>query len=312
MSVCVLGSVNLDLVLRVKRFPQPGETLTALSRTEFPGGKGANQAVAAARLGVPTRLIGAVGQDAAGDWMLDQLAAFGVDLAGVARLAGQPTGQALILVSDAGENVIVVVGGANLALQSHDLAPNAFDDANILLVQMETPVAINVAGLTAAKARGARTVVNAAPASDAGRALFALADILIVNQSELAYYAGAALEPDGGRAVALARRLIDGAGQWVIVTLGAAGVLAVSADEAFETPGRPASVVDTTGAGDCFCGALAVALDEGQTLREALVFANVAASLSVGKAGAAGSMPSREAVEAALAADRQPAPAERR
>ena len=302
MSICVLGSINLDLVLRVARLPTPGETLAASSRADRLGGKGANQAAAAARLGATTRLIGAIGDDQVGDRLLAQLGATGVDVVQVRRVAGQSTGQALILVSDAGENVIVVDGGANLALTADQLHAEAWSDVAVLLAQLETPPAVIQAAFAAARSRGVRTLLNAAPALDEGRVLFDLTDVLIVNQTELARFAGAAPGADLDQTARAALGLIAAPGQWVIVTLGAAGALAVTADQRLVVPGRPAAVIDTTGAGDCFCGALAVALSEGQTMGEALHLANVAASLSVGRHGAAGAMPTRPEVEAARAA----------
>ncbi|MDR3507560.1 MAG: ribokinase [Caulobacteraceae bacterium] len=300
MSVCVLGSINLDIVLRVAEPPRPGETISAHGMSQYPGGKGANQAVAAARLGAPTTLIGAVGTDEAGTWMLDHLKEAGVDVGGVTRLADTPTGQAYIWVSDAGENAIVVVGGANQTLTA--AAAGATPPARVYITQLETPAEAIAAVFASPQAAEAIKILNAAPALPAGKALLPLMDILIVNQTELATYAGAGPIDDWSQAtIAAARALITRPGQSVVVTLGAEGVGVVTADEAFAVAGRPMPVVDTTGAGDCFCGALAARLGEGASLREAAVFANAAAGLSVGRAGAATSMPLRAEVEAILA-----------
>ncbi len=293
MSVCVLGSINRDIVCQVAELPAPGETVAALGLQQFAGGKGANQAVASARWGAPTRLLGAVGHDEAGDALLTHLAEAGVDIAAVARLADQPTGQAYIFVSAAGENMIVVVGGANRAVAAADIEALGLVGHRIFLAQLETPVAAIAALFSTAAARAGARILNAAPALPEGAALFALTDILVVNETELARYAGQ--DPDTVRA---ARRLITRPDQSVIVTLGAAGALAVSAEAPIEVSGRPAKVVDTTGAGDCFCGILAAALSEGADLARAMALANAAASLSTERPGAAVAATLRTDVEA--------------
>jgi ribokinase len=300
MSVCVLGSLNLDIVCSVAGLPRPGETVMGRSVDRIPGGKGANQAVAAARCGAPTRLIGAVGCDEAAETMLAAMADAGVDTAGVARLADHPTGQAFIWVSDAGENSIVVAGGANLAVSPAmlDVAPALA--GQVLLAQLETPVAA-IEALFAAAPSGCLRLLNAAPAVPEGRRLFPLVDILIVNETELAVYAGVPVMVDDLDAVAgAARRLISRPGQTVVVTLGKAGALAVDADAHKIVVGRPARVVDTTGAGDCFCGVLAARLAEGTEFAEALQWANTAAALSTERPGATPSMPSLAEIATAL------------
>ena len=300
MSVCVLGSLNLDIVCRVAELPRPGETVMGRSVDRIPGGKGANQAVAAARCGAPTRLIGAVGSDEAGETMLAAMAGAGVDTAGVARLSDQPTGQAFIWVSEAGENSIVVAGGANLAASAAMFGPAATAQCHVLLAQLETPAAA-IETLFAAAPAGCLRLLNAAPALAEARRLFPLVDVLIVNETELAAYAGSPVRVDDPDAVAgAARRLISRPGQTVVVTLGKAGALAVDADAHRIVVGRPARVVDTTGAGDCFCGVLAARLAEGANLAEALQWANAAAALSTERPGATPSMPSRAEITAAL------------
>ena len=302
MSVCVLGSINLDLVLAITDLPKPGQTLPAQGFSEHPGGKGANQATAAARAGAPTAMLGAVGDDAAGAWMLERLSQAGVDVAAVGRLAGQPTGQAHIMVSAAGENMIVVVGGANLAWRPERLPPEPLCKAKVLLAQLESPVETVRAAFADPATSGALKLLNAAPALAEAAPLFVLCDMILVNETELGVFAGVALDTAEVAVVtASARRLIARAGQWVIVTLGAAGVLAVSAEDALTAPGWNLPVVDTTGAGDCFCGALAARLSEDAPLAEALAFANAAAALSVGRPGAGSGMPARGEIEALLA-----------
>jgi ribokinase len=281
MSVRVLGSINLDRVFRTSRLPLAGETIAAESLADHPGGKGANQAIASARWGAATSLVGAVGEDAAGDFLL---AAAGVDVSGVARRAGAPTGQAAIFVSPSGENMIVVAGGANATLTRLDLAGEATAPAKVWLAQLETPVDAVEAFFEAARGPGALTILNAAPAIPEGRRLFEAADILIVNETELAAYAGPGASEDG--VAKAARTLISRAGQSVIVTLGAKGAMAVDRDGVFRVEGRAARVVDATGAGDAFCGVLAASLSEGTPLKDALHLANIAGALSTERAGA--------------------------
>jgi len=300
MSVCVLGSLNLDLVCRVAELPKPGETVMGHGVERLPGGKGANQAVAAARSGAHTRLVGAVGRDEAGETMLAAMAEAGVETGAVARLAAHPTGQAYIWVSQAGENSIVVAGGANLAVTPGMLGATALAGCRVLLAQLETPVAAIEALFSAAPDRRLR-LLNAAPAILEARRLFPLVDILIVNETELASFAGVTVMAEDADAVAAAARsLISRPGQTVVVTLGKAGAVAVTAAERIVVGGRAARVVDTTGAGDCFCGALAARLADGADLADALQWANAAAALSTERLGAAPSMPTHEAIAAAL------------
>ncbi len=292
MSVCVLGSINLDVVCQVAELPAPGETVTALGLSRFSGGKGANQALASACWGAPTALVGAVGADEAGGELLARLAEAGVDVARVRRLAGTPTGQAYIFVSAAGENMIVVVGGANQRVGPADVTALDVAGRGVFLAQLETPVDAIEALFTSEAAGNGVRILNAAPALAEGAKLFPLADILIVNETELARYAGA------GDFASAARRLISRAGQAVIVTLGAEGSMAVDATSVLAAAGRPARVVDTTGAGDCFCGVFAACLSEGAAMADALALANAAASLSTERAGAAVATTLRADVEA--------------
>jgi ribokinase len=236
-------------------------------------------------------MIGAVGDDAAGAWLLEHLRGAVVDVTHVATLAGETTGQAHICVSDAGENCIVITAGANARLKPKH-APRG--TPTTLLAQLETP--LETTRRLFAGAPKTRRILNAAPAIPEARALFPLADILIVNETELAGYAGG----DTPTAEA-ARRLISRPGQTVIVTLGAAGAVAIGAESEVFVHGRSADVVDTTGAGDCFCGVLAAALDAGDSLEDAMAIANAAASLSTQRHGAGPSMPTRAEIEAALA-----------
>ena len=303
MSVCVIGSLNLDIVCRVAELPRPGETVAGLGVERLPGGKGGNQAVAAALCGASTRLIGAVGPDEAGAIMVAAMQAAGVETDQVSQLASHPTGQAFIWVSAAGENSIVVAGGANLALTEAHWDISALAGCTVALAQLETPVAAIEALFAKAGLEGAIRILNAAPAIDEGRRLFASTDILIVNETELARYAGADTVPEVLDDIAsAARRLISRPGQTIIVTLGKAGAIAVDSETLTLVEGWPAAVVDTTGAGDCFCGVLAARLSAGESLETAMIWANRAASLSTERLGAAPSMPTRIEIEAALGA----------
>ncbi|KSB88587.1 ribokinase [Caulobacter vibrioides] len=301
MGVFVLGSINLDAVARVDDLPRPGETVAGLSLELFLGGKGANQAVAAARMGAPTRLMGAVGKDDSGLSLKGKLAGYGVQVADVAELSGAPTGQAHVWVSNGGENMIVVTGGANMMITPQQVAATPLEGQRVLLAQLETPANAIEALFKAGAAKGGLRVLNAAPALPQGAALFPLTDILILNQTELASYARLDHEPAKLEEVSkAARKLMSRPDQTIIVTLGKTGVAAVRRDEAFLVEGRKVKAVDTVGAGDCFCGALAAGLAANLDLREAVEQANAAAALSVQKPGAAPSMPSKREVEVFL------------
>ncbi|MBW0151596.1 MAG: ribokinase [Phenylobacterium sp.] len=301
MSVCVLGGVNLDHVARVTVLPRPGETVASRNLAQFPGGKGANQAVAAARLGAQVRLLGAVGLDGAGDFMLDFLTSAGVAVDGVRREAEAATGQAFITVDDAARNMIVVAAGAN-ALFGADAASAAdLSATGVILTQFEATLAAIETLFTRPEAAGALKILNTAPALSDGAPLLALADMLILNETELASFAGLGAEPADPEAAIAAARSLARPGQTVLATLGAAGAVAVRGDEVFRVGGLRQQAVDTTGAGDCFCGALAAGLDRGMPLPAAMAFANAAAALSVTRAGAAASMPTAAEVEALLA-----------
>lgn len=299
MSVTVFGSVNMDIVMRVARLPAAGETVAASSLRHLPGGKGANQATASARFGAATRMIGAVGSDAFGTSMLDFLSETGVETGAVARIDG-PTGLAHVFVSDEGENQIVIVAGANGAVS----APAAWTPFGpgraVCLCQLEVPIAATAAVLAQARAAGALTILNTAPALQLPDAMLADADILILNETELAFYLGSA-PPEGHMAAAdAARRLPKRDDQWVVVTLGGAGIVAVTRGEEIAIPAPRVTVVDTTGAGDTFCGVLAAGLSEGLAMATALRLACTAASLSVQRVGAAASMPVRVEIDAAM------------
>jgi ribokinase len=284
--IAVVGSVNLDVVVAVPRLPGPGETVVGGDRRELPGGKGANQAVAAARLGSAVAFVGRVGADAAGEQLREDLLAEEVDARLLRTDHDAATGTALIGVDAEGENTIIVSPGANGRVGAEDVeaAGELLASAGIVLLQHEIP-----AGAVAAASRAAagRIVVNPAPARD----LAGHADVLVPNRGELERIAG-----PGPPAEAAARLGLPA----VVVTLGAEGALVVQGSGVEEVAAPAVRAVDTTGAGDAFCGALADALDRGADLVEAARWAVAAASLSVTGEGARGGLPSRAQVEAEL------------
>lgn len=300
MQVDVVGSVNVDLVLRVDDLPGPGETVMAVNFARMPGGKGANQAAAAARMGAATRLLGAVGDDEAGVWMREQLAQAGVDMTAVVTQPGLPTGAAHIAVDARGENQIIVLPGANHALGPVTPLPGA----RVVLAQNEVPVESIASAF--AGTDGLR-LLNAAPAEPTALAIFGLVDVLIVNEHELARYAALAGVTGADEAALAHALLMRGEGaprQAVVVTLGARGCIAVWRERHVAVPAFPVVPLDTIGAGDCFCGALAALLAEGFDLASALPMANAAAALCTQTHGAVPAMPTRAAVEAFLAASK--------
>jgi ribokinase len=277
-SIAVVGSANLDLVVRADRFPGVGETVTGSSFDTGVGGKGLNQAVAAARLGGQVSLLCAVGDDDAGRQVRDTVADAGVAVAGV-RVIGEPTGTAHITVDAAGDNMIVVVPGANAVLTSvDDDERSTIGDSGIVLSVLEIPLSRVIAAFAAARSAGARTVLTPAPVQALPDELVRLVDLLVLNASE---------------AQALGRDTTDAIPE-VVVTAGADGSTWRGPDGAIRhVPAPEVEVVDTTGAGDCFTGALAVALAEGRSMPDALVFATAAAAQSVRRRGAAAGMPTR-------------------
>lgn len=316
--VIVVGSVNIDLVATADRLPAPGETVTGATFARHHGGKGGNQAVAAARLGATTAFVGAVGDDAFGVEARAALAAEGIDLAAVRTLPGA-TGVALILVDARGENLIAVASGANAGLTADDvvaafatLAPQSGD---IILVGHEIPTATTKAALRAARQAGATTILNPAPATGLDRSVFDDTDILTPNRGELAALvgddirrvgrAGRASERPEIAAAALLERNSEGDGvrRAVIVTLGAAGAVVVGRDrQPLDLPAPTVTAVDSVGAGDAFNGALAAGLAAGLTLEGAAGRAIAAAALSTTRPGAREGMPTANELEALLGA----------
>jgi len=287
--ILVFGSINVDLVVPVGRLPRPGETVLGGDYALFPGGKGANQALAARRAGADVALAGAVGADRFAAIALNPLRAAGVDT-GLVRVADRPTGLAAIMVADGGENLIAVASGANSRARASEVPEERLGPATLLVVQMEVPPAETAAMIGRARARGARVLLNLAPALPVDPALLPDIDLLVANAGEAA---AVAAEP-----AALARRLRQG----LVVTHGAEGAIAFLADgDRLDVPALPIAAVDTTGAGDAFVGVLAAALDQGVRLEIALRRAAAAAGLVCLERGAQAAMPYRAAIDRAAA-----------
>ncbi len=297
-QVIVVGSFNADLVSYMERMPVPGETVIGKHFITGPGGKGSNQAVAAARLDADVIFIGRVGQDAFADIGLKLWKETGINTTHLVHDALQSTGVAQIFVAEGGENSIVVVPGANLALSTIDIDASAaiMAQADVLLAQLESTVTTIAYALQQAKNHGIRTILNPAPAQLLPVDMIALADIITPNETELALLAKNA----GENIEANARTLISRDDQVVVVTLGAKGAQWVTKNDTGTVSAYQLEAIDTTGAGDAFNGGLAVGLAEGKTLDAAIRFASAVAGLSVTRSGAAASMPTRAEVEAFL------------
>ncbi|WP_328870674.1 ribokinase [Streptomyces sp. NBC_00287] len=293
--IAVLGSTNMDLVAFVEKAPQRGETVTGREFRTIPGGKGANQAMAAARAGATVSMIGAVGNDSFGTRLRSTLEHSGVDTDHLRTTEG-PSGTAHIVVDDHGGNAIVVIPAANGTVDH--LAPGdegLIASADALLLQLEIPLDAVLAGALAARAHGVRTILTPAPAQPLPLELLNATDLLLPNEHEAATLTGRT-DP---RTAALA--LLDEVPE-VVVTLGAAGSLyAARGAEPLTVPAPQVTAVDTTGAGDTFAGTLAVALAEGRPMPDALAWAAAASALSVQRAGASESMPYRPEIEAQYA-----------
>jgi ribokinase len=301
LSIVVFGSINMDLIARVPRLPSPGETLTGHGFFTAPGGKGANQAVACARLGAATRMIGRVGDDAFGVMLRESLAEYGVDTSGVAIQPGVPSGVAVITVDDAAENEIIVVPGANGVVGREDLGrlEAALDGAQVLLLQLEVPLDAVVAAAEMGRRRGVTVILDPAPAQPLPEALYAAVDILTPNESEAAALVGFRLD-DPDAIVRASRVLLSRGARSVIVKLGGKGVFWSNGLESAHFPTFPVAAVDSVGAGDAFNGGLAVGLSDGLDTAAAIRWGSAAGALSVTKSGAQPSMPDRAAVTALL------------
>jgi ribokinase len=297
-DICVVGGINMDLVVQVPHLPRPGETVHGGEVARFPGGKGANQAVAARRLGASVAMLGQVGADAFGDELIQTLEAAGVESSGVRRAADRATGVAMISVASDGQNAIVVAPGANMTWDEAGVVgvERAVSDCRVLVLNLEVPPAVIARAVRAGKRGGARVILNPAPHRVGDESVFGEVDVFVPNQVEAALFAG--MEPyavaDWGEAAQRLRRLGPRA---VIVTLADEGAVIVDEAGPHRVPSFPVSVVDTTAAGDAFVGGLAVALLRNAPVPDAVRFANACGALAVTRAGAQPSLPVRGDVE---------------
>ncbi len=299
--IVVVGSSNTDMIVRVERIPRPGETVIGGVFSTAAGGKGANQAVAAARAGGKVALVGRVGWDMFGDQALEGFDRDGIDTRHMVRDEGAPSGVAFIVVDSRGENSIAVASGANANVSPADAeaARELIEGAEILLMQLEIPLETVRAAAEAAAAQGVTVILNPAPAQPLDDAFLRCVSILTPNETEAELLTGIPVEDEASAARAadaLRARGVD----IVLVTRGSGGVFAAAPEFRGNIPCFPVDCVDTTAAGDVFNGALAVALSEGRDLREAVRFASAAAAISVTRLGAQPSAPKREEIEAFL------------
>jgi ribokinase len=301
--VTVVGSLNMDLVIRTPRIPSPGETIIGSAFQTVPGGKGANQAVAAARLGAQISMVGRVGQDAFGQALLHNIVGDGIDATHVTHDPEAATGVALIVVDDLGENSIVVASGSNMRLSSADVdeAEAAIARASALLLQLENPLETAIRAAEIARVHRVPTILNPAPARSLPRRLLELVDVLVPNESEAALLSNMGTKDlSGAKAAALALR---GKGVGVVIlTLGEQGALLAGEVGTEFFAAFDVTPVDTTAAGDAFVAGFAVALAEGKPMTEAVRWGNAAGALTVTRLGAQPSLPTRQELELLLAA----------
>ncbi|CAM3554746.1 ribokinase [Shewanella pealeana] len=302
-QLIVLGSVNADHVLQVPSFPRPGETLHGHNYQVIPGGKGANQAVAAARLGGDIGFIACVGDDSFGQNIRQTFTNDGMDISAVHMIENTPTGIAMIQVSDCGENSICIAAEANNALTAEIVEQHSamIEQAEYLLMQLETPLAGIELAASIAKVHGTQVVLNPAPARSLPDALLAMVDIITPNETEAEVLTGVAVT-DADSAAKAAQVLHDKGIATVMITLGAKGVYLSEQDTGKIIPGFKVKATDTTAAGDTFNGAFVTGLLEGKAIENAIVFAHGAAAISVTRFGAQTSIPSRDEVEQFIAA----------
>lgn len=292
-KILVVGSANMDITYSVPHIPAPGETILSTGKTVSPGGKGANQAVAAARLGGDVAFLGRVGADEYGEMLKSSLSGAGVDISNIITDEKHPTGTAAISVSADGQNTIIVDAGANAAMTAEDIwdHPQAFSQADYIVVQLEIGFSAVQAAVTMGKMMDKRVILNPAPAKDLEPEMLHGVYCLAPNETEAEMLFGSYSQDQ-------LPTIANSCGvQNLVVTVGSKGALLVQSGSCVRIPTTRVKAVDTTGAGDCFVGAMTVALAEGKDMEDAIAFANQAASISVTRAGAQNAMPSRDEIE---------------
>ena len=297
-KIVVVGSLNMDLVVQVPEIPKPGETVLGFNFGSFPGGKGANQAVAAARLGAAVTMIGQVGDDSYGEILVDNLASEGVNTKHISLDRNSATGVAMITVDERGQNCIAVASGANFTLTAEQIqsAWEKIGEIDVLVMPLETPLETIYRAAKLAKDQNVRVVLNPAPARPLNPDLLTMVDILIPNEHEILQIAGYIDNGDSSIAES-ARALIERGVNTVVITLGENGAMIVDKKLGEMTiPSIKVDVLDTTAAGDSFVAALAVGLVEGKSLSEACSFANAAGAITVTRMGAQPSLPTRREI----------------
>ena len=297
--VFVVGSINQDFVLSVERRPEPGETVTDAQLSKGNGGKGANQAAAAALLGADVTILGRVGDDGFGEPLVEALAAKGVDTGLIEASPDSSTGTAFITVTPDGENAITVAPGANRSLTADDVngASDSIGEAGVLVAQMEVPPEVVLRAVEVAAERGTRALVNLAPPTEVPRGFLAKLDPLVVNEHEAAFLLGERVEGVDGALSAAPELLALGPGS-AVITLGRDGAVFSDGESTHHIPSPEVDVVDTTGAGDAFVGALAAMLALEASLEDAVAYAVRAGAAAVTNEGAQGALPGPETIEA--------------
>jgi len=301
MSIVVIGSSNTDMIVKVPRIPKPGETILGGKFITAAGGKGANQAVAAARAGGSVTFVACVGNDMFAEQALEAFKQDKINTRFIKRIAAEPSGVALIFVDDNGENSIAVASGANNSLFAEDIIniESTIRAADIVLMQLETPVETIISAANIAKDAGAKVILNPAPAQSLGNDLLKALSIITPNETEAELLTGVSVS-DLTDAEKAADVLLNKGLETVVITMGSKGAFYKSQNQIKVIPGFKVDAVDTTAAGDVFNGALSVAIAEGKSLQESVLFANAAAALSVTKIGAQPSVPTRKEIEQML------------
>jgi len=296
MSVLVFGSLNLDLVTYADKLPAIGETIVGEKLLKFPGGKGLNQAIAARRAGSEVLMVGSIGNDADGDYLFDILKSENIDPKFITKTSEQ-TGIAVIEVSKSAENRIIIIAGANSKTRFSNEVLTSSPSVNVSLAQLETPIAEVAKFIHESKAAGKITILNPAPIQKLDQQLLQDTDYLIANETEASFLIGSAVEHlSKDEALTIARQLQKNGSKKVIITLGEQGSVYLDQEKELFTPANKVKAVDTTAAGDAFCGAFATAISENKPVEYALKFASAAGGLAATKAGAVPSLPTQQEI----------------